>query len=168
VDALKALVTDKAYKLFTQYNVFTKEELHSRYEIYMEQYCKVINIECKAAIEMTKTQYFPAIIRYTASLAETIAALKSVGAPAKVQTKLLQSLSESLEAAQNKVEKAEAALEKAQKAENVEKQAVIYRDEVIPQYSSLRFDIDTMETQMPKELWPVPTYTEMLFLSAHN
>lgn len=168
VDALKAFSTPKAEALFTKYKVFSKEELHSRYEIYMEQYCKVINIEGKAAYEMVKTLYLPAAIKYSSVLAETIAKVKSVGVSAKVQEAALAEVTQCMESAQAKLSKLEAALEKAHKTDNVEKQAVIFREEVLKTFTDLRTDIDKLETFMPKEFWPVPTYTEMLFLSAHN
>ena len=147
--------------------VFTKEELHSRYEIYMEQYCKVINIEGRAAVEMVKTQYIPGVIDYTSSLAETIGKIKVINGSSKVQEGIFANVTKYLESAQIKLTALEAALTQAQDESDIEKKAVIYRDSVLTGTVSLRADIDVLETLIPKNYWPVPTYTEMLFLSAN-
>ncbi|OHD73983.1 MAG: glutamine synthetase [Spirochaetes bacterium RIFOXYB1_FULL_32_8] len=167
IDALKAYATTKAQNLFEKYSIFTKEELHSRYEIYMEQYCKVINIEGRAAVEMVKTQYIPGVIDYTSSLAETIGKIKVINGSSKVQEGIFANVTKYLESAQIKLTALEAALTQAQDESDIEKKAVIYRDSVLTGTVSLRADIDVLETLIPKNYWPVPTYTEMLFLSAN-
>lgn len=167
VDALKAFATKKAEDLFVKYGIFTKEELHSRYEIYMEQYCKSINIEGRAAVEMTKTQYIPAVIDFITSLAENIAKVKAVGVSSKVQEGVIAEVTKYLESAQAKVTVVESSLAKAQGEDDIEKKAVIYRDGVLAGITELRADIDKLETLVGKSYWPVPTYTEMLFMSAN-
>jgi len=167
VDALKAYDMPKAQDLFTKYNVFTKEELKSRYEIYMEQYCKAINIEGRSAVEMAKTQYIPAVIEYCAFLAESIGKIKSVGVSVKVQEALLKEINSYLESAQEKVVKIERALKMARDFDDLVKEAVVYRDDAATGILELRKDIDKLETLLPKTFWPVPTYTEMLFMSAN-
>jgi glutamine synthetase len=160
VDALKAFVTPKAIKLFEKYKVLSKEELHSRYDIYVEQYAKHINIEGLCAIQMVKRQFIPSVIRFTTDLGTSIAA---VGKGATVQKALLAEVSTLLESAAKKVKKLEEEVAKAQKISAVEKQAVAYRDKVFPAMQSLRVDIDALEGIMPDDLWPVPTYSELLF-----
>ncbi len=160
VDALKAFVTPKAIKLFEKYKVLSKEELHSRYDIYVEQYAKHINIEALCAIQMVKRMYIPAIIRFTGELGGTIAA---VGKGATVQKGLLAEVSKLLESAAKKVKKLEDEVVKAQKIGQVDKQAAAYRDKVFTAIQALRTDIDALEGIMPDDLWPVPVYSDMLF-----
>ncbi len=165
-DALKALDTDKARNLFSKYNVLSKEELRSRYEIYLEQYCKVINIEGRCVLTMAKTQYLPAIMEYQSFLNESILKLKENGISTKVQLELLNEITDLLEKSFNKIKEVEKALEKSHSVGELEKEAVIFRDEVLTGITKLREYIDKLETLIPADFWPVPTYAQMLFLSA--
>jgi glutamine synthetase len=163
VDALAAMATEEATKLFAKYKVLSKEELHSRYEIYLEKYAKDINIEAQCAIQMSRRQYIPAIIQYTRELAHTVNNLKSVSAPVSVQKELLMKVSVLLDSAANKTTDLEAAVKKAQSTHEAKAKAISFRDKVVPAMNDLRQDIDTLETMIPSSLWPVPTYAEMLF-----
>ncbi|MHB1350802.1 MAG: glutamine synthetase type III [Desulfobulbus sp.] len=160
VDALKAFISPKAIKLFEKYKVLTKEELHSRYDIYVEQYSKHINIEAQAALQMVKRQYIPAAIRFTSELGGSIAA---VGKGATVQKALLEEVSALLESAAKNVKKLEGEIVKAQAITSVEKQAAAFRDKVFTTMQALRKDIDALEGITPRDLWPVPTYSDLLF-----
>ncbi len=163
VEALKYMATPEATKLFEKYKVLTKEELHSRYEIYLEQYAKHINIEAMTSIDMVKKQFMPAVIAYTAKLAETISILKAVGAPVKVQAEILKKISELLESANQKLAALESASKKAQAIHHAPEKAVAYRDKVFVAMGDLRADIDQLENFVPKDKWPVPSYADMLF-----
>lgn len=163
VEALEYVVTPKATKLFEKYKVLSKGELHSRYEVYLEQYVKCINIEAQAAINMVNRQYIPTVIRYTESLAQTVGKLKAVSASSKVQAEVLKQVSALLEAASKKLSTLESVTKKAQGVAEVHKKAVAYRDEVMVAMKSLREEIDALETIVPSDIWPVPTYAEMLF-----
>ena len=160
VDALKSFITPKAIKLFEKYKVLSKEELHSRYDIYVEQYAKHINIEGQCALQMVKRQFIPAVIRFTTDLGTSIAA---VGTGATVQKALLAEVSTLLESTAKKTKKLEQEINKAQKIAAIDKQAAAYRDKVFTTMQSLRLDIDALEGIMPDDLWPVPTYSELLF-----
>ncbi|MBU0482982.1 MAG: glutamine synthetase III [Proteobacteria bacterium] len=160
VDALKSFVTPKAIKLFGKYKVLTKEELHSRYDIYVEQYAKHINIEALTGIQMVKRQYIPAVIRFTTELGNSIAV---VGKGASVQKALLDDVSKLLGSAAKKVKKLEDETVKAQAIGKVDKQAAAYRDKVFTALFELRQDIDALEAMLPADLWPVPTYSDLLF-----
>jgi glutamine synthetase len=160
VDALKAFVTPKAIKLFEKYKVLSKEELHSRYDIYVEQYAKHINIEALTALQMVKRLYLPAVIRFTTELGTSIAA---VGKGATLQKTLLAEVSKLLESVGKKVKKLEEETAKAQKIVQVDKQAAAYRDKVFGAMQALRQDIDALEEIMPSDLWPVPVYSDLLF-----
>ncbi len=160
VDALKALVTPKATKLFAKYNVLSKEELHSRYDIYTEQYAKHINIEALTAIQMTKREYIPSAINFMTDLG---ASANAAGKYGTVQKDLLAQVSTLLGNAAKKVAKLEDEVKKAQAIDKVEKQAAAYRDKVFTTMVELRKEIDALETIMPRDLWPVPTYSDLLF-----
>ena len=157
VDALKSFVTPKAINLFDKYKVLSKEELHSRYEIYVEQYAKHINIEARAALQMVRRQYIPAAIRYLALL----------NAPANSKAGVARSLQERVSSLLNdidtKADTLEKATLKAAAMATVEKQAAAFRDKVMPAMLTLREDVDRMEELLPTDLWPVPTYNDLLF-----
>ena len=159
-DALKSFITPKAIKMFGKYKVLSKDELHSRYEIYTEQYAKHINIEAMTVIQMTKRQYIPAAIRFMTELGNSIAV---AGKAAGVQKDLLAKVGKLLDSASKKLAKLETETAKAQGIDKVDKQAAAYRDKVFSTATELRSDIDALEEIMPQDLWPVPTYSEMLF-----
>jgi glutamine synthetase len=163
VDALKAFVSDKALKLFEKYEVLSHKELHSRYDIYVETYAKQINIEGLTAIDMAQKQFIPAAIEYSTFLADSISSFKSVKAGALVQEDLLKKLSAVLKSAYNNLGKLETAITKAQSIGDTVKKAEAYRDKVVTAMSSLRKDIDAIEMIVPKDMWPVPTYADLLF-----
>ena len=163
VDALAAMATEEAEKLFSKYKVLSKEEIHSRYEIYLEKYAKDINIEAQAAINMTRRLFIPAVICFTNSLAEAIGNLKAVSAPVSVQKELLTKISALLDSASNKVADLETVTKKAQTTHEAKAKAIVYRDKVVIAMNDLRQDIDTLETLLPASKWPVPTYADMLF-----
>lgn len=163
VEALKSMTTQEAIDLFVKYKVLSKDELHSRYEIYLEQYAKTINIEARASIGMTKNQFIPAAVAYSRDLAETINQLSSAGSSAQVQKDLLAKVDSHLRGAWQKLEKLEVETIKAKAMEDAEKKAASYRDNVFTAQAALREDVDTLETLVPKKLWPVPSYADMLF-----
>jgi glutamine synthetase len=163
VDALKAFVTDKALRLFEKYDIFSHNELHSRYEIYVEHYAKQINIEALAAIDMVQKQFIPAGLEYATFLADSISSFNAVSAASPVQEDILKKLGALLASAYKNLVKLEAAVAKAQSANGTIKKAEAYRDKVFTVIQSLRTDIDALEMIVPRDMWPVPTYTELLF-----
>lgn len=163
VDAHKAFTTKKAVDLFMKYGVLTKEELHSRYEIYIEQYAKYINIEALTALTMLKTQYIPAAISFIDSLAATVARVKAADVSATVQAGLLKTVTSLLGSIATKTMQLEDATAKAQATADVIKKAEAYRDNVFAAMADVRKEVDAIEKLMPATLWPVPTYAEMLF-----
>jgi glutamine synthetase len=160
VDALKSFITPKAIKLFAKYNVLSKEELHSRYDIYTEQFSKHINIEAQTAMQMVRRLYFPAAIRYMTELGNSMAV---AGKSASVQKELQETIGNLLTSANKKLKKLAEETAKAQAIDKVDKQAVAFRDKVRASLNDLRSDIDAIEVLMPRDLWPVPTYSDMLF-----
>ncbi|MFH1383411.1 MAG: glutamine synthetase III [Candidatus Omnitrophota bacterium] len=163
VDALKTMVSKTTVDIFKKYKVMSKAEVHARYEIYLEQYSKQINIEAKASLDMAKTLYIPAVIEYTTSLALSISSIMTAGGTSDVQEALLKRATSLLEAAHKNVGILEASVERVHAIGDGYKRAVVYRDKVFTAMIDLRRDIDELEMIIPRKLWPVPTYADLLF-----
>ena len=163
VDAIPALTTDKAVKLFEEFGVFTKAELESRAEIQYEAYVKAINIEAKTMIDMAKKTIIPAVIKYTTSLADSIISVKACGVEPEVQTELLQKISAHLKEAQKALGALEAITAKAAAIEDMPTAARAYHDEVMPAMTALRTPVDAMEVLVDKKDWPMPAYSDLIF-----
>ena len=162
VDAIPCLATDKAVELFGKYKVFSKAELESRVEIKYENYAKAINIEAKT-IDMASKQILPAVIGYTKSLADTILAVKGAGAPAAVQTDLLNDVSKLLEEAKAALVTLEEVTDKAAEAGDMAAEARYFHESVVPAMAALRTPIDKLEVLVDKKVWPMPSYSDLLF-----
>jgi glutamine synthetase len=160
VAALEAFVTPKAVKLFEKHKVLSKKELHSRYDIYLEQYAKHINIEAMTAAQMVRRQYIPAAMRFMTELGNSVAATGKHGV---VQRELLAQVGELLTSVHKKVAALESEAGKAKSIAEVPKQAAAFRDKVFPVLLKLRADVDELEGIVPRDLWPVPAYSDMLF-----
>ncbi len=163
VKALKSFPGKKSIGLFQKYKVLSKGEVLARYEIYLGQYSKQINIEANAALDMVKSLYIPAVIHYTKELAEGIETLEAVNASADVQRDLLSRISTHLESAYRNAGKLESERESALKITDSLKCSEMFRDKVHVTMTDLREDIDMLETLIPRKLWPVPTYADLLF-----
>jgi glutamine synthetase len=165
VEAIPAMVTEKAVKLFEKHRVFSAVELHSRAEIMYEAYAKAINIEAKTMVSMAKVKYIPAIISYTKKLADSINAIKAAApdADVSVQTDLLKEVSANLAKAQAGLKKLQAVTAEANDIANVEEMSHFFRSSVVPAMVELRAPIDALEEMVEKALWPVPTYGDLLF-----
>lgn len=166
VDAIPALVTDKAVKLFEEFHVFTRTELYSRAEVEYEGYSKAINIEARTMIDMAGKQIIPAVIRYTTQLADSMGAVKNVCPEADMSVQrdmlvetssLLAEMKRALTHLQKVTEEA-AAMKYDGKA-----QAHRYHDEVVPAMEALRVPADKLEMLVDKELWPFPSYGDLIF-----
>ncbi|QHQ61837.1 glutamine synthetase type III [Anaerocolumna sedimenticola] len=164
VEAIPCMVTDKAVKIFSKHKVFSEVELHSRAEIEYEAYSKTINIEAKTMIEMANKLYIPAVIKFASSLAASINSIKSAvpDADVSVQESLLKETSSLLANAKTAVSALTSYVAAAAEKEGAE-QALYFRKVVFPAMSSLRTPIDELELIVDKELWPVPTYGDLLF-----
>ena len=164
VDAIPALITDKAVKLFEEFGVFTKTELESRVEVEYEGYAKAINIEAKTMIDMAGKQIIPAVIKYTTVLAESITSVKAAcGADVSAQTEILTQVSSLLADSKKALAKLQEVTEKAAEMEEGRDQAVYYRDEVKTAMDELRAPIDKLEMLVDKSMWPMPSYGDLLF-----
>jgi len=153
-----------AERLFAKFGVLSKNELHARYDILIERYCKEINIEALTALQMAKRQILPAAMKYSGVVANSVTSIKAAGATAKAQSKLLSDLCSLIDTLQVDIVNLEEAVAKAGSATPLVKQAETYRDIVIPAMGAIRSTADQLETIVDAEMWPLPTYAEMLFL----
>jgi glutamine synthetase len=164
VDSVPDLLAPKSIALFGKYGVFSERELHSRFEILLENYKKTINIESQLTSQIACRQIFPAALRYQAEVADSIVKVKAAGAKAPAsQVALLDDLSATIEELQTRT----AALLKASDS-HVEGDTLAHakhsRDVVIPAMNAVRAAGDKLETIVPADLWPLPTYQDMLFI----
>ena len=163
IEAAESLTTDKAVALFERFGIFTKVELESREEIIYETYAKTINIEALTMIDMAGKKIIPAVVKYSKTLADTVNAVKAAGADTAVQEELLKEVCGKLaamQAALGKLRKAEA---EARAIEDAKEQAFFYKDVVKGVMQELREPADALEMMVDKEIWPIPTYGELMF-----
>ena len=163
IEAAGTITTDKAVKLFEKFGIFTKVELESREEIIYETYAKTINIEALTMIDMAGKQIIPAVVKYTKALADTVNAVKAAGADASMQTELLTTVSGKLAAMQKALVKLEQAEAEASAMTDAKAQAFYYKDTVRSAMDALRAPADELEMIVDKNIWPIPTYGELMF-----
>ncbi|MCI6675904.1 MAG: glutamine synthetase III [Clostridiales bacterium] len=165
VDAIPALVTDKAVALYEKFGIYTKAELESRAEIQYETYAKVRNIEAKTMIDMAGKQIIPAVIKAVQVLADSMKSVSSIcpEADVSVQKELLIQTSSLLAETKNALEELKIQTENALHIENVEEQARTYHDYVVPAMEALRKPVDQLEMIVDKSMWPMPSYGDLLF-----
>ncbi|WP_409994666.1 glutamine synthetase III [Blastopirellula marina] len=159
-DALPYLQNDAVKELFTKYNVLSERELESRCDIYMEQYCNTVKVEAALTIEMARTMIFPAAVRYQNELASTCANLKMLGYEFDTMTldkmtSLVKSLQDGIITLEEKLGAHPSGLEAEMK---------YFCDEVLPAMLAVRTAADELEAYVADDLWPLPTYQEMLFI----
>ena len=164
-DAMPAMLSEKNVKMLTSHKIFSHAELHSRYEILLENYSKTVNIEALTMVDMAKKEILPAVEKYTKSLADTLAAKKAAvaGLPCKYETAAVTKLSELSDSIADATDDLEAEIEKFQAIEDVTEAANDIRDVILGKMDSLRAVCDEAETITAKEFWPFPTYSDLLF-----
>lgn len=163
VEAIPAITTEKAVQLFERFNVFTRAELESRAEIQYEAYAKAINIEARTMIDMASKQFVPAFIGYTKTLADTINSVKAAGADASVQLEILNEVSALLKETKEALQILVKLTEEAAGKEEGPEQANFYHSDVVPAMEALRAPIDKLEMIIDKEVWPMPSYGDLIF-----
>ena len=163
VEAIPAITTEKAVKLFERFNVFTRAELESRAEIQYEAYAKAINIEARTMIDMASKQFVPAFIGYTKTLADTINSVKAAGADASVQMEILNEVSALLKETREALQILVKLTEEAAGKEEGPEQANFYHSDVVPAMEALRAPVDKLEMIIDKEVWPMPSYGDLIF-----
>ena len=164
VDSLPDLISPKSIKLFGKYGVLSERELHSRYEIFVEGYRKTINIESQLTIHIAKRMILPAALRYQAEVAQSLSNLKASGATVpKIQTAHLSELVSLIDELQSSTDRLEAVLDEHPDGDSLA-HAKHARDVIIPAMNSVRVAGDKLEGIVADDLWPLPTYQEMLFV----
>lgn len=161
LDAIPELIKPDAIEIFEKYGVFNERELHSRYEVRLEQYALTIGVEAKLALELGTTVILPTAVRYQTELAQNVAALKAAGVEA--DTTLLTAVSGPIADLTAALAALKAGLEdhSADSAMDEAKQA---QEVLLPAMEAVRTASDTLETVVADDLWPLPTYQEMLYI----
>lgn len=163
VEAIPAMVSEKAVALFEKFNVFTRQELESRAEIQYEAYSKAINIEARSMIDIASKHIIPAVIRYTKNLADTVNAVVAAGADASVQLELLNETTGHLKDTKEALRALMQVTEKATLIAEPPAQATYCHEEVVPAMGRLRMPVDELEMVVDKGIWPMPSYGDLIF-----
>jgi glutamine synthetase len=166
IEALPALVTPKSIEVLTKHKVLAEEEIHSRYEIMLENYCKTVHIEALTMVDMVRQEVFPAVIAYEKELANLIDK-KSGKYNITLEDTLLTKLSDLAASASLKLEALEASLLDSKNGDDNLALASFYRYTVFNNMSELRLVVDEMETLVSKDRWPYPSYGDLLFSVLH-
>ena len=163
--ALPALIDPKNIALMEEFGVLTKVEMESRYEVEMEHYAKVINIEALTMLEMARKQLLPAVNAYMSEVANTAASKLAVSENLSVrsETKALTRLSADADAMSDAVDELQAAVDAAKALSDESAKAVAFHDDVLPKMDALRAAADDAETICGEDYWPLPSYSKMLY-----
>ena len=163
--ALPALIEPKNIALMEDFGVLTKVEMESRYEVEMEHYSKIINIEALTMLEMARKQLLPAVNSYMSELANTAASKLAVSESLSVrsETKALTRLSADADAMSDAVDELQAAVNAAKALSDESAKAVAFHDDVLPKMDALRAAADDAETICGEDYWPLPSYSKMLY-----
>ena len=164
-DALPQWIADKNIELFTKYHIFTKEEIESRYEIWLEAYSKILNIESNTMVEMVQKDFLPSVFAYIDKVAATAVAKKSVVSDVSTASegKLIKELSQLADEISTGLETLKADTAKALATEDPLANAKAYQTVVLSDMDELRKSVDAAETLIPDALLPYPTYDKLLF-----
>ena len=163
--AMKALLADKNIRLMEQFGVLTKTEMHSRYEVEIEHYSKVINIEALTMLEMLRKQIMPAVAGYSSEVASAAAAKQAVSDKLSVrsETRLLEKLSASSDELSDAIDALQEAVDKATAESDEPAKSYLYHDAVLPAMEKARKASDTLERICSEDYWPLPSYSRMLY-----
>ena len=165
-DAIPYLVDEKNISLFTRHGIYTAEEIHSRCEILLDNYCKVLHIEALTMLEMSKKDIIPAVNAYLKELSSTITSMKAAvqGIMCDAQEDLLRKIVELSGALYQRTEELNVIVQNTRKhEENIEDRAQYYKNNVFPGMQELRAVADELETLVAEDYWPFPTYGDLLF-----
>ena len=164
-DALPAFAADKAVELFSSLGVLSKVEVLSRYEVKLEKYNKLLNIEATTMIREARRTYRPVITAYATKVAKGLEAIRAAGAEAAMQCEqnTLNKLCNGITDINDSIKALDAVHQKAEGTEDAQEQANVYAHEVVPAMETLRTAVDSMEELVAADYWPVPTYDDILF-----
>jgi glutamine synthetase len=162
VDALPELVKPDVVKLFERYKILNEREVHARYEIFLENYNKTVNVEGQLMVLMANRYILPAALEYQKRIGQSVAAVKAGGSTSVQTRKLLATYTKLVDRFKTQTDALATALEHG--GTSAEKHAKYMRDKIVPAMAKLRETGDEIEVLTPHELWPLPTYREMLFV----
>ncbi|MDO5406890.1 MAG: glutamine synthetase III [Eubacteriales bacterium] len=163
-EALPCFTSDKNVELFTTHHIFTKQEIFSRYEILMENYCKTIHIEAKTLQDMIRRDFLPALMCYTDAISTSInEKTAAADLPCTAEKKLLTRLSGCYDSIFELEEQLEADTKAAEETVNIEQAAKLYHDTILPDMEQLRAVADAAEEYIPDDILPYPNYEALLF-----
>lgn len=159
--SLVAYLDQKNIDLVTKHGIYTEAEYRARHEIYLESYCKIINIEARTSIDMVLRQILPAAIAYTKVLSESIQCKMQIGLPCTAESGLAKRLSTAIDNCYSKCEELRTALNLI--PEDSADASVYYHDSIVTLMETLRVEADTLEQLTDKSYWPYPTYSDLLY-----
>ena len=162
VDALPELVSKEVVAVFEKHKVLNARELHARHEINLETYCKTINIEAQLMVLMANRYILPAALTYQTAIAQSVVALKGAGVTSPEQKKMLAAFTRQIDVFKRQSDALAQALD--HNSPSTGKHAKYMRDTVVAGMAKLRELGDAIELSVPHEIWPLPTYREMLFI----
>jgi len=162
VDALPQLVTKDAIKLLERYKILNEREIHARYEIFLENYNKTINVEGQLMVLMANRYILPAALEYQMHIGQSVAAVRAGGGRSAQGKKLLGAYTKLVDKFKGQTDVLTKALDHS--GGSAEKHAKYMRDKVVPAMAKLRDIGDEIEVLTPHAIWPLPTYREMLFV----
>ena len=165
VDAVPYLLVSKTVDLYGKFGIYTKSELEARAEIRYETYAKVLRIEARTMIHMASKHYIPAAITYSTRLGQSISSVTEAcpGADVSVQKELLAKVSTQLSLASKALEELKVLSGQVDAMENMAEMARAYHDQIVPAMKALRVPVDELELLVDKDIWPVPTYGDLMF-----
>ena len=162
-EAFPLFADEKNVRLFTKHKIFSEEEVLSRTEVLLENYCKVVKIEALTAVDMAKKEIIPAVLKYTDSLAEGMEAKANIGIEDKTEKEILTKCVTLCGEMSDKVKSLEKAIADAENIADLEEKSLFYRKVICADMLSLRKSADELETVVGEDFWPFPTYAELLF-----
>ena len=163
-DALPHYLDEKNVKLFAKYGIYTKQEMQSRRDIILEEYCKAVNIEAETMVNMTRKNIIPAIIAYSKTLSESVAVKHSIGiSKCEVEKTLLQKMDTGLSALYQYSEELNTLITNTKTIENLIERSKAYGTKIIKTMEDLRSIADNMEQICAKDYWPFPSYGDLLY-----
>lgn len=163
VDAYKTLIRDKNLAVYKKQGVLSQEEVESRYEIYLDNYSKTINIEATTMLMMARTQLLPNFTKYVTKLARSVNEVTGAGVECKSQKRLLVKYQADLDLFYDAIDGLAVAIDKAYKETDELKKAEAYRDKVVPRMNKVRHYADKLETVTDREYYGMPTYSDIMF-----
>jgi len=164
VESLNAVMDEQNVGVFEKQNVLSKEELAARVEILLEAYSMTINIEAMTMLNIARRQILPAAANYSVSLGNAVGAVSNAGVAADTQKEMLEKVCSLMKSLQRGIESLEKAVGQANKVTDVGSRAESFRDGVVPAMEAVREPADELEKVVDADLWPLPSYAEMLFL----